>query len=294
MVEANRKFAEIEVREGLSAEEFNRQYVAANRPVILKGGATRWSHRWTPEILKERFGDRILPADGNQLFQNNKISHSLRFGDILDSIISGSLEYRVRVATQNLLKTVPELAEDLEREDYFQDWFPGAGKQVSTFWISPPNNTTVMHHDTYIENLNAQIHGRKTFVMIPPSDTRRVYPHFMSESPINPWQVDTGKFPAFADASVQEGTLEPGDVLYIPQFWWHTAKALEPTINVTFAKKATRSSMTRVLMHMPMPALVVYEALYSEGVQRWLKRNERRLHRAYVSLLRKNPQEAAR
>jgi len=30
-------------------------------------------------------------------------------------------------------------------------------------------------------------------------------------------------------------TLKPGDLLYVPNRWWHAAKALSPTLSVTGA-----------------------------------------------------------
>lgn len=35
------------------------------------------------------------------------------------------------------------------------------------------------------------------------------------------YQPDLGRFPRFAEAHPLEVILAPGEILYIPQYWWH-------------------------------------------------------------------------
>jgi lysine-specific demethylase 8 len=43
-----------------------------------------------------------------------------------------------------------------------------------------------------------------------------------------------GRFPALAEAAFVEAVLEPGDVLYIPNKWWHFVKSLSTSISIAF------------------------------------------------------------
>jgi hypothetical protein len=278
---------EIEVREDLSPEAFHREYVERNKPVVLKKAAEEWRHRWTPDMLKKRFGDRKIVAERNELYQNQKTKETLSLAELLDSVLDGSLEWRVRTSSAGFLNNVPELKQDLEENNFKERYFPGPATILSNFWISPQGNTSVMHHDTFFENLNCMIHGRKHFLFIPPSDTKLVYPHFMNESPVNPHKPDMEKFPKFARAHLSQGTIESGDILYIPQFWWHYTTALEPCINLNIWTKPSWASVRRVLSTMPLSSQLTYTVMFNDRIYSSFMRNMRNVHKAYEFVLRR-------
>ncbi|MFD2572514.1 cupin-like domain-containing protein [Spirosoma soli] len=80
-----------------------------------------------------------------------------------------------------------------------------------------------------------QLYGQKEFTVIPPDQTPYVYP-----LPGNSWvsevndvkSPDLDKFPLFAKATPVSFVVEPGETLFIPCGWWHTARSLTPTISV--------------------------------------------------------------
>jgi jumonji domain-containing protein 7 len=276
---------EIDYREGLSPADFRREYVAANRPVVLRGAAGEWRNRWTPELLKAQFGERTILAEHDELYQNQKTKVRLRIADLIDSILAGSLHLRVRAASAAFLDECPELKADLARHDFKNRYFPEQVKTLSNFWISPRSNTSVMHHDTFFENLNTMIYGSKNFIFISPAETRRVYPHFMNESPVNPLAPDLQKFPRFAGVELLQGTLTAGDILYIPQFWWHFTTALEPSINLNIWTKAPYREVRRVTARMSASSYLTYSVLYNDKLYDWFMRNMRAIHRLYSGLL---------
>jgi hypothetical protein len=276
---------EVDIRPGdLTREEFHREYVEHNRPVLLKGGAGEWQYRWTPEMLKERFGDRLIRVEGNETFQNEKVHFKMPLGEALDKMQAGSQEVRVRFASASFLAAVPELQADFEANNFRARYFPDLAQPQSTFWVSPTGNTSVMHHDTFFENLNAMIYGRKHYVFIPPWETPRVYPHFMNESPVNPNEPDLAKYPKFAGVELYQAVSEPGDLLYLPQFWWHFTTALEFTINLNIAAKAPKAAMNKVLSTMPLSSRIVYPFMHNDKLQDWFIGHSRKVHQLYVSL----------
>jgi len=284
---------EIDYRVDLAPEEFRRDYVEANRPVILKGAIPEWRNRWTPDLLKEKFGDRTIVAEREELYQNQKTRMKMRIDEVIDSVLSGSLKLRVRASSAAFLAQCPELQADMERYDFKSRYFPEQVKTLSNFWISPCTNTSVMHHDTFFENLNAMIFGRKNFVFIPPSATHRIYPHFMNESPVNPLEPDFAKFPKFKGVELQQGTIEAGDILYIPQFWWHFTTALTPCINLNIWTKASRSAVRRVTRTMPLSSHLTYSVLYHDQLYDWFMRNMRSIHNLYSGMLPKRKATSA-
>lgn len=92
-------------------------------------------------------------------------------------------------------------------------------------WIGRGGNLTPCHYDK-AENLHLQICGRKTFLLIPPDQIFAVYPYPIdhrldSFSMVDFDLPDFQRFDDFADVQAFQVTLEPGDLLYLPKYWWH-------------------------------------------------------------------------
>ena len=91
--------------------------------------------------------------------------------------------------------------------------------------IGQKSNVTPTHYDEQ-QNLFAQLHGTKRVIMFPPQDVACLYPLPVHnpcdrQSQVDLYNPDLDRFPKFAQAQPLEARLNPGDVLYIPQYWWH-------------------------------------------------------------------------
>jgi hypothetical protein len=92
----------------------------------------------------------------------------------------------------------------------------------------------VLHYDA--ENMHAtitEIYGDKEFILYPPQDTPHLYP---KHSQVNHSLVDDHddftRFPALRLATRFQGTISPGDMIFVPARWWHSARALNPSVSV--------------------------------------------------------------
>ena len=91
--------------------------------------------------------------------------------------------------------------------------------------VGQAGNTTPAHYDEQ-QNLFAQLHGTKRCVLFSPADYRCLYPFPVHhpcdrQSQVDLYAPDVARFPRFREAVPLEAVLSPGDVLYIPQYWWH-------------------------------------------------------------------------
>jgi hypothetical protein len=111
-----------------------------------------------------------------------------------------------------------------------------------------------------------QLYGTKEFTAYSPQQTPYIYvkPDRYNVSQIpdleNP---DYEKYPLFRRATPMRFQLEPGEILFIPGGWWHTAKMLNPSISVSVnrANASNWSAMTRDLCaKAPLPAKPVAAA----------------------------------
>jgi len=124
---------------------------------------------------------------------------------------------------------------------------PPMALKMLNFWLGDGRARAKIHFDR-LENVLAQVSGSKTFVMYPPSDDVHLYynqslmPSVQMkfefpdkwirkvESPAQPWGHDFSPVnilrpdplhPAVAKATPTICEVAPGDLLFVPSFWWH-------------------------------------------------------------------------
>lgn len=246
----------IDVRPGLSGEEFLRDHYARNRPVLVPHvlGDSPAVRDWTPDRLAERFGDvpveitagRERSGDYEQRFHETVRTVTLAELARMLAIAGESNDFylvarnsffenpRLRVLREEL-RPPPGIIDDTDRR-------PGSAK----LWIGPAGTVTPLHHDEH-SILFTQVHGRKRFRLVPSFDREYVYPRDRYYSEVDPDAVDPERHPLFARASVMEVEVGPGDGLFIPVGWWHWARSLSVSISATFSSFAGPFVNTRLL-----------------------------------------------
>jgi hypothetical protein len=274
----------IEQRSDMKAEEFVEEYLRKNKPVVLKDAAPNWRERWTPKWLKERFGTREIVVETGEKFVNDKSKKTMPLAELVDVVLSDSLEFRVR--SMSFLSQVPELQNEFQEHNQFESYLRGADSPKRAFWITPNGNATLLHHDTFYDNLNVQIFGRKQFILMPPSSYKSLYVHLLSESPLDPRQVSHDEFPRFAGVDLSEAVVEPGDVIFIPQFWWHFVISIGICINVNSWVKATAGAVKEVTSQMPLAPRYFYRIYHKDVTSRLISRNIRAAQRVSSFLRR--------
>ncbi|MGB8378659.1 MAG: cupin-like domain-containing protein [Rhodanobacteraceae bacterium] len=225
----------------LSYESFLREYVATNRPVVVEAAVSAWPalQKWTPEYFSERFADIKVDVSYEQ---------KMRFADFIDGVVRSSEQspgpymYRLFIGPH-----LPQLLSDVLPQNAYA--FPRrlASSLMPKAWRRPDGYLKLlmggvggrfptMHYDG--ENMHAaitEIHGDKTFVLYSPQDTKFLYPR-----PTLPNKtliadiddVDPVRFPLFARATRYQTTLHPGDMIFVPSKWWHTARVISTSISV--------------------------------------------------------------
>eukprot|EP01041_Mallomonas_annulata_P007640 gene7640-15640_t len=108
----------------------------------------------------------------------------------------------------------------------------------------PPGAITTSHFDEQ-QNLFAQLWGRKRVRLHPPSDWTRMYPYPLGHprdrqaqvtlpSDTSPNSLQDTHFPEFPHATEFRVDMSAGDVLYIPQYWWHQMEALTQNVSLSW------------------------------------------------------------
>ena len=229
-------------------DTFYKNYVSLNKPVIISETINEWKalSSWTVDYFKSIAGDtdirvevspnRVFPPVHAQSYkQSGYHLENMTFGQYIDKITSeSSVKEEYYFAQQPVDVLFPQLMNDIKPPDYFNE-----KSLISTnLWFAGEGNTTPMHYDL-VHNLYAQVIGRKRFILFAPEQIGLLYP-FPKTSPIahfsrvNLDDPDPVKFPRFQQARPLECIVEPGDILFIPTFWWHQVYSLNMSVSISF------------------------------------------------------------
>jgi ribosomal protein L16 Arg81 hydroxylase len=231
--------------ENISFTMFNRKFYRERTPLVVTDGIASWKAKiWTPDYLKTIVGDKFVNVNisksGN--FNPNQkgiedlgyTKIKMKFSELVDEIQNVDSEYYHYLEQQSLPDVFPELQKDIGT----LKWFGLTDFKVFTaFWLGAQNSSSPLHFDI-AQNFFAQIYGRKRFTLFKPTDTQYLYPAYNKNythiSEISFENLDYDKFPLIYKAEPFEVVLEPGDVLFLPERWWHHVKSLETSISVNY------------------------------------------------------------
>jgi len=126
------------------------------------------------------------------------------------------------------------------------------------------------NHAHVHEVLLHQVHERKRARLFSPADTPHLYLNADRRSEVPDFdRVDLERFPHVARAVAWEAVMEPGDVLFIPSYWWHEIRVDEPAVSVGFdIKTGAWAQRTFALHHAVADALRAVAPNGEEGADR--------------------------
>ena len=224
-------------------EEFQHKIFPARKPVVITGKMTDWKalSLWSVDYLNTVIGNKEINVhvSKNKIFNVDPeagftiASKKMKFTDFTNWIVQEKKTDEYYYLQQSPVTiTFPELVPDIEIPDYIdQKLF-----MITNLWMGTGGNISPLHHDMS-ENLLSQVCGRKRVLLFAPQQTSRLYPFpAHSKTPhmsqLNIDQLDINKFPKFQKAQCMECLLEPGEMLFIPAFWWHQVYSLDQ-INIS-------------------------------------------------------------
>lgn len=101
--------------------------------------------------------------------------------------------------------------------------------------IGQEGNVTPVHYDEQ-QNFFAQIWGKKKMTLFSPDQFECLYPFPVyhpcdRQSQVDLEEPDFARFPKLSGLHGYEAVVSPGDVLYIPMYWWHHVESI-PSSNL--------------------------------------------------------------
>ncbi|HZU82322.1 MAG TPA: cupin-like domain-containing protein [Polyangiaceae bacterium] len=233
-----------------SREEFA-ELAAGRRPLLFPRAVEDWPavSKWTQDYLRSRIGPKELTVtvSSREVFEGDLEKghyhcdqmHNMTFDAFLDGI-SETPSRHYNLHRQNLETTLPELYADVRVPGII----PDRGFLLPALWMGPRGSVTQLHHD-FADNLFAQVRGRKRVLLADPQQEGAFYRFpYRTYGERSSWHLslvktslspDLASFPDFAGVELYDFEMSPGDLLYMPAFWWHEIHALDqPTISISF------------------------------------------------------------
>jgi hypothetical protein len=227
-------------RPGQAMPEFDElelhEVFAKQNPVVFRQVASTWSvfDDYQPAQLREKYGKvkvSALTSTSNVFVQEISPVEVLEYDEIMDAIFEnpkpGKNYYsRAAAETRPLAGQLPKHVGTRTQSD-----------AASSVWMGQAGNLTPLHQDPW-HGLLIQLHGRKRVRLFPPDEYRNVYgriPMTASDMytglPTKDYDPSLDDFPKLRNSQYFDATLDTGDVLYIPMFWWHQVESVDPTIS---------------------------------------------------------------
>jgi hypothetical protein len=94
---------------------------------------------------------------------------------------------------------------------------------------------TDWHFHASDETLMCQIRGRKDVLLLPPDSKSFATLMEIVRHVGYVYDVDVERFPAFKELCPLRATVEDGDALYIPTYWWHAVESAGDSWGITLA-----------------------------------------------------------
>ena len=212
----------------ISREEFEKNYVKPQKPVILRGLWKQYPAyaKWNYAFFKTTMGDvevglySSTKADPSKTMSEPTVK--MKFSEYLQLIEKEPTDLRLFLFP--IFKHKPELLKDFDYPAITKNYV-----KLPFMFFGPKNAITRMHQDIDMSNVFlTQFEGKKRVVLFPPDQSDLLYRlPFNVHSTVDIDKPDYKEYPALKYAKGLTGILEYGDTLFMPSGYWHHIEYVE-------------------------------------------------------------------
>lgn len=194
-----------------------RAYAQRLEPFVIRGGASNLSaiKRWSDSYLRSSFArsnawhrqwfERSLQDKSSTEYQSIDLQKVNVFQLMMDARVPSLYRHKAR---------------SLER---------------ISFWYTTRGLTKSLLHRDDGNFVIAQVDGTKTWTLVDPEDSLRLYPdwsNLYNLSPVDPTNVRLDLYPDVEGVPVKVVRIHPGDLLYVPIDTWHFVESAQGRNNM--------------------------------------------------------------
>ncbi len=221
----------------LSKEEFLKQYFKPQKPVVIERYIEDWPaySKWNLDYMKTVAGDKIVPlyddrpVDYKEGF--NEPHAKMKMSDYIDLLKKEPTKYRIFL--WNILKEIPQLQNDFTYPNFGLNIMKG----LPMLFFGGRDSYTFMHYDIDLANIfHFHFEGKKQIILFNQKQSKYLYqiPHsLITREDIDFSNPDFNKWPALKYANGFVTELNHGEVLYMPEGYWHYMRYLTPGFSMS-------------------------------------------------------------
>lgn len=228
---------EIERVTNITKENFLKNYFKPQKPVVIEGFIEDWPayQKWSLNYIKQVAGDKTVPLYDNRPVRHeegfNQAHAEMKMSDYIDLLKREPTKYRIFL--WNVLKEIPELQNDFAYPDFGIKLL----KKLPMLFFGGMDSYTFMHYDIDLANIfHFHFEGKKQCILFDQKQTPFLYkiPHsLIVREDIDFANPDLEKWPALKNTKGYVANLNHGDILYMPEGYWHYMRYLTPGFSMS-------------------------------------------------------------
>ena len=223
--------------ENISKIDFLNNYFKPQKPVVIKKSITDWPayKKWSLDYMKEIAGQKIVPLYDDRPVDYkdgfNEPHAKMKMSDYIDLLKNEPTKYRIFL--WNILKEIPQLQDDFKYPDFGLKLMKG----LPMLFFGGKDSYTFMHYDIDLANIfHFHFEGKKQCILFSQSENKYLYkiPHsLITREDIDFSNPDLDQWPALKKANGFVTDLTHGDVLYMPEGYWHYMRYITPGFSMS-------------------------------------------------------------
>lgn len=221
----------------ITKQEFIKQYFKPQKPVVIERYIEDWPAftKWNLDYMKQVAGDKTVPLYDDRPVDYkdgfNEPHATMKMSDYVDLLKKEPTKYRIFL--WNILKEVPQLQNDFK----FPDFGLRLMKGLPMLFFGGKDSYTFMHYDIDLANIfHFHFEGKKQCILFDQKQNKHLYkiPHsLITREDIDFANPDFKKWPALQNAKGHIANLNHGEILYMPEGWWHYMRYITPGFSMS-------------------------------------------------------------
>ncbi len=221
----------------ISKEAFLTNYFKPQKPVVIERFIEDWPAytKWSLDYMKEVAGHKTVPLYDDRPVDYkdgfNEPHAKMKMSEYIDLLKKEPTKYRIFL--WNILKEVPELQNDFSYPDFGLKLMKG----LPMLFFGGRDSYTFMHYDIDLANIfHFHFEGKKQCILFDQSQSDYLYkiPHsLITREDIDFTNPDFSKWPALRNAKGYVTELNHGEVLYMPEGYWHYMRYVTPGFSMS-------------------------------------------------------------
>ena len=205
----------------------------------------------TLENLEENYGAfDINLRDVSNLDENNELGLPFILSEALEILQNDKQSRFIAELNKDFLEETAVVKQYQYNDSFLRP--PLVSSCSYDFMTGSLNSKTVLRYNLNYRNYYLILEGKVRIKMTPPKNEKYLYcnkdyDNFEFRSPLNVWNIQDEYKSDFNKIKFLEVDLEPGNLIYIPAYWWYSIQVLEENTSILSFKYRTYMNNVAIL-----------------------------------------------